>query len=203
MHTLRVLQTCDVGREPAAGLFCRETFGDVFSRDQDLQRRGERACLKKKGTEGQTFATCWKSIATVRTNHINHTTRLLCRLTACEVSSGSRILMASGLFSEQYLDKKRGNKQHLMTCQQREPIEDKDGVMNTSWRLYLVALARASKPVTHSCAQMESFSLDGFGFGDSSPSRSIFSPRSTSSLTNVALAGRGKWKKRRKKRIKF
>lgn len=34
---------------------------------------------------------------------------------------------------------------------------------------------------------MESFSFEGFEFGSSSPSLNIFSPLSTSSLTNVAL----------------
>lgn len=53
--------------------------------------------------------------------------------------------------------------------------------------LYLVAFARASNPATHSWAQMESFSLEGFEFGDSNPSLNSFSPCSTSSLTNVAL----------------
>lgn len=53
--------------------------------------------------------------------------------------------------------------------------------------LYLVAFARASNPAMHSWAQMESFNLEGFEFGDSNPSVNIFSPWSTSSLTNVAL----------------
>lgn len=52
---------------------------------------------------------------------------------------------------------------HKNNCEQKEPLADKEGL---SYRLYLVALARASKPVTHSCAEMESFSLGGFGFGD-------------------------------------
>lgn len=30
--------TCDVGGEPAAGLFCCKTFGDIFRCSQDLQR---------------------------------------------------------------------------------------------------------------------------------------------------------------------
>lgn len=53
--------------------------------------------------------------------------------------------------------------------------------------LYLVALAKASRPASHSWAQMDSFSLEELVFGDSSPSLSILSPRSTSSCTNVAL----------------
>lgn len=32
------LPTCDVGGEPAAGLFRCKTFGDILSRAQDLQR---------------------------------------------------------------------------------------------------------------------------------------------------------------------
>lgn len=40
------------------------------------------------------------------------------------------------------------------------------GVISLDWWLYLVALVSVSKPVTHSCAQMESFSLEGLGFGD-------------------------------------
>lgn len=42
--------TCDVGQEPAAGFLCCETFGDVFRRDQHLQRWWDLKQLLKQRT---------------------------------------------------------------------------------------------------------------------------------------------------------
>lgn len=136
-YTLCELQTCDVSGEPAASLFCCKTLSDVFSRDQNLQvyhilwinepnyslfisitsimfiplwekQRLTKGRKQNGKRHSQTFPT---STETVCRNHINHKRTLSYWLTAWEVSSGSRILMASGLFSEQYLRKGEAQKQ--------------------------------------------------------------------------------------------
>lgn len=62
-------------------------------------------------------------------------------------------------------------------------------VIAVSWKtlLYLAALSRASRPASHSRAQMDSFTFDALKFADFRLSRKIVSPLSISSLTNVAL----------------
>lgn len=118
---MQATSTRDVAHEPAAGFFCCETFGDVFRCDQHLPRRGE-SKRSWSDTRDGVFA----------------------GLTAEEVSSGSRIRMALGLFSLQNLQK-ADRKQHIRT---RE--------WNWNWvgfffyRVYLLALSRASSPSTHS-----------------------------------------------------
>lgn len=85
--------------------------------------------------------------------------------------------MAPGLFSLQNLRKTGG--------------QQTSGRFNAaSWAsgAHLLALSRASCPARHSWEQMPSFSLEGLQLGEVRPSLSIFSPRSTSSFTNVALA---------------
>lgn len=136
-----------------------------------------------------------KSVETGCKTATSNTEQYFYRLTAWEVSSGRRILTASGLLSQQYLPK---GEQMILNDMSAEGKNDIEGVIpghahgpTRAGKLYLVALFRASNPATHSCEQIESLSLEGFGFGDWSPSLSVFSPCSTSSLTNVALIEKG------------
>lgn len=116
-------------------------------------------------------------------------------LTAGEVSSESRVCTALGLFSLQNLQnhtKQRSRNVCFTRNSGSDQHSGQTGFKNirpedSSRRLYLVAFGRASNPMAHSSAQMESRSSKCVEFVDFSPSLSFFSPRSTSSFTNVAL----------------